>query len=122
MLGHGLGRTDEAALWLLGVARWVLANQARGHLRWARLVRRMAEQGPPAPAAGNPDLSAALARLSPADHEVLRLAYWDELPHRDGHGHALDSTAVDCTASATTDAQVGFSLTGSSGSWIAARA
>jgi RNA polymerase sigma-70 factor (ECF subfamily) len=75
----------EAALWLLGVARNVLSNQARGQRRWARLLRRVAQQPPPPvppPAAGN-GLGEAMADLSPADQEVLRLAYWDDLPPAD---------------------------------------
>jgi RNA polymerase sigma factor (sigma-70 family) len=75
----------EAALWLLGVARNVLANQARGQRRWARLLRRMAEQPPPAPPAEHRDhdLSEAMAGLSATDQELLRLAYWDDLPNSD---------------------------------------
>jgi RNA polymerase sigma-70 factor, ECF subfamily len=76
----------EAALWLLGVARNVLANQARGQRRWARLLRRVTEhQSGPAPAvpAGGPDLGEAMAALSDADQELLRLAYWDDLSHGD---------------------------------------
>lgn len=82
---------DEAAVWLLAVAHRVLANQARGRRRWARLLRRVAEQGGTAevvPAAGDPPddgdpLRQALGRLPAGDQEVLRLAYWDELSHRE---------------------------------------
>jgi RNA polymerase sigma-70 factor, ECF subfamily len=75
----------DAAMWLLGVARNVLANQARGQRRWARLLRRAAEQPPPTPPAEGHDqgLSEAMASLSAADQEVLRLAYWDDLPPAD---------------------------------------
>jgi RNA polymerase sigma-70 factor, ECF subfamily len=76
----------EAALWLLGVARNVLANQSRGQRRWARLLRRVAEQPPPLPppAEGHDQgLNEAMASLSAADQEVLRLAYWDDLPPAD---------------------------------------
>jgi RNA polymerase sigma-70 factor (ECF subfamily) len=76
----------EAALWLLGVARNVLANQARGQRRWARLLRRVAEQPPPAPPPGDGhgrDLHEAMAGLSAADQELLRLAYWDDLSPSD---------------------------------------
>ncbi|MGK5533848.1 RNA polymerase sigma factor [Streptomyces sp. URMC 129] len=78
------GDEHDAALWLLGVARNVLANQARGQRRWSRLLLRVAERAevaPPPP--GGPDLSAALAGLSEGDREILRLAYWDELSHQD---------------------------------------
>ncbi|TDC22175.1 sigma-70 family RNA polymerase sigma factor [Streptomyces sp. 8K308] len=75
----------QALLWLLGAARNVLANQARSQRRWQRLLYRVAEQPRPAPAfdTGVPDLDAALAELSEADREVLRLAYWDDLSHGD---------------------------------------
>ncbi|WP_461036159.1 RNA polymerase sigma factor [Streptomyces mayteni] len=76
----------EALLWLLGVARKVLANQARSRRRWFRLLRRAGERAEPvAPVfdTGTPDLDAALAELSDADREVLRLAYWDDLSHAD---------------------------------------
>ncbi len=83
---------DEAALYLLGIARNVLANQARGQRRWARLLRRAAEQPAPEqlPAAhaaaadrGDHDLTEAMAHLSGTDRELLRLAYWDDLSHGD---------------------------------------
>ncbi|WP_328498490.1 sigma-70 family RNA polymerase sigma factor [Streptomyces sp. NBC_00414] len=79
---------EEAVLWLLGIARRVLANHERGRRRWARLLLRVAERGEPDPphggdasAVSDPDdgLSAALARLSASDRELLRLAYWDDL-------------------------------------------
>ncbi|MFJ2651246.1 RNA polymerase sigma factor [Streptomyces sp. NPDC087420] len=83
---------DDAAVWLLAIAHRVLANQARGQRRWSRLLRRVAEQGggtaavPPAVGdlgdAGD-ELRAALALLPAGDREVLRLAYWDELSHRE---------------------------------------
>ncbi|MEU6548648.1 sigma-70 family RNA polymerase sigma factor [Streptomyces sp. NPDC046859] len=74
--------------WLYGVARNCLANAVRGYGRRRRLVDRLGnddaahgrhvEAGPDAepPGAWVHD---ALARLSPADQEVLRLAAWEEL-------------------------------------------
>ncbi|MEV7342210.1 sigma-70 family RNA polymerase sigma factor [Streptomyces sp. NPDC093544] len=79
---------EEAVLWLLGIARRVLANQARGHRRWARLLLRVAQRADP-PHTGHPqhdegeDLAAALAQASAADRELLRLAYWDDLSRQD---------------------------------------
>lgn len=79
---------EEAVLWLLGIARRVLANQARSHRRWARLLRRVAERADP-PHTGHPqhgggeDLAAALSQASAADRELLRLAYWDDLSRQD---------------------------------------
>ncbi|MFD5316151.1 RNA polymerase sigma factor [Streptomyces sp. NPDC127098] len=74
----------EAALWLMGVARRVLANQTRSQRRWARLLLRAAEHPPPpVVVADDSGIGPALTTLSAADQEVLRLAYWDDLPHRD---------------------------------------
>ncbi|MFD3376451.1 MULTISPECIES: RNA polymerase sigma factor [unclassified Streptomyces] len=83
---------EEAVLWLLGIARRVLANQARSQRRWARLLMRVAERAEhdPPPATdpyGAEDsgdgLTAALAQASDADRELLRLAYWDDLSRND---------------------------------------
>ena len=77
---------DQARLWLYGVARRVLANQRRGHARQVRLGQRLRDEVagalaavPHEPAEGA--VPAALARLSEADREVLRLAAWEELGH-----------------------------------------
>ncbi|CCK25379.1 hypothetical protein BN159_1000 [Streptomyces davaonensis JCM 4913] len=74
--------------WLYGVARNCLANAVRGQGRRRRLVRRLGnddaahsrhiEAGPEADAPGA-WVHDALARLSPADREVLRLTAWEEL-------------------------------------------
>ncbi|MEU0646293.1 RNA polymerase sigma factor [Streptomyces umbrinus] len=83
---------EEAVLWLLGIARRVLANQARSQRRWARLLMRVAERAEPdPPPAADPygaedtgdGLAAALAQASDADRELLRLAYWDDLSRGD---------------------------------------
>jgi RNA polymerase sigma-70 factor (ECF subfamily) len=80
--------SEEAVLWLLGIARRVLANQARSQHRWARLVLRVAERTQPPrtnsqEAGGGDDLATALKQASAADRELLRLAYWDDLPRQD---------------------------------------
>lgn len=79
---------DAPLPWLYGVARNCLANAVRGYGRRRRLVDRLGNDdaahgrhiaaGPDAepPGAWVHD---ALARLSPADQEVLRLAAWEEL-------------------------------------------
>ncbi len=81
----------EAALgWLYGVARRVLANEFRRTRRSRRLLARLRSGDPPP----NPTpevvvvrrerdriMVAALGRLRPQDQEVLRLAWWEELPH-----------------------------------------
>jgi RNA polymerase sigma-70 factor (ECF subfamily) len=80
---------EEAVLWLLGIARLVLANQARSQRRWARLLRRVAERADPdpppadAPNDAGDGLAAALAQVSDADRELLRLTYWDDLSRQD---------------------------------------
>jgi RNA polymerase sigma-70 factor (ECF subfamily) len=88
---------EEAVLWLLGIARRVLANQARSQSRWKRLLLRAAEHAEPphdghyrddpggtggAGDAGDA-VTTALARSSAADRELLRLAYWDDLSRQD---------------------------------------
>lgn len=68
--------------WLLGTARRLLANAARGDQRRDRLAARLANQ----PTAGSGDngeagdvVAAALAQLSARDREVLTLSAWYEL-------------------------------------------
>lgn len=75
---------DDAALpWCYGVARGCLANARRGDDRRLRLVHRLQAE----PAAGDPDadpdLDAALARLSVPDRELLRLWAWEGLAPRE---------------------------------------
>lgn len=82
---------DAALPWLYGVARRVLANQRRGNQRRVDLTARLRGQGSLAPDVEGLVVSgderrtviAALSRLRPADQEILRLAVWEELPHRD---------------------------------------
>ena len=82
---------DAALPWLYGVARRVLSNQRRGNQRRADLSVRL--QGQRASSA-DPEgevvaaderriVLAALSRLRDADQEILRLAVWEELAHRD---------------------------------------
>ena len=83
---------EGAALpWLYGVARRVLANQRRGNRRRDDLTTRASGhpvvttevEGEVVAAEERRLVLAALARLRPADQEVLRLAVWEELPHRE---------------------------------------
>jgi RNA polymerase sigma-70 factor (ECF subfamily) len=82
---------DAARPWLFGVARRVLANQRRGNRRRSSLSSRLRAQdvgtveieGPVVAADERRIVLAALARLRDADREVLRLAVWEELPHRE---------------------------------------
>ena len=75
---------DEPLPWLYAVARRLLANQRRGHGRRDRLAALLTrEDDVPTPLRAGEDLDApayaALASLSPADQEVLRLVAWEEL-------------------------------------------
>ncbi len=79
---------DAPLPWLYGVARNCLANAVRGYGRRRRLVDRLGndEAAHGRHIMDSPDTEGpgawvheALARLSPADQEVLRLAAWEEL-------------------------------------------
>ncbi|NEA68273.1 sigma-70 family RNA polymerase sigma factor [Streptomyces sp. SID12488] len=81
--------------WLYGVARNCLANTVRGQGRRRRLVDRLGndETAHGRQVVASPDteppgawVHEALARLTPADQEVLRLTAWEEL--------AVDEVAV----------------------------
>lgn len=83
---------DSALPWLYAVARRVLANERRRASRLARLTDRIALNPPDPPQ--EPSETAivhleseamlkALRSLSERDQEVLRLTYWEELPHAD---------------------------------------
>ena len=73
----------EPLPWLYAVARRILANQRRGSGRRERLAALMRVHDVPTPMRLGDDLDgpafAALASLSPADQEVLRLVAWEEL-------------------------------------------
>ena len=82
---------DACLPWLYGVARRVLANQRRGNRRRDDLTTRLRSQH-----AGTVDVErevlvaeerrtvlAALSRLRDSDQEILRLAGWEQLPHRE---------------------------------------
>lgn len=79
---------DAPLPWLYGVARNCLANTVRGLSRYRRLLHRLGSheaahrpQTVESPDAERPGswVHEALARLSPADQEVLRLTAWEEL-------------------------------------------
>lgn len=82
---------DAALPWLYAVARRVLSNQRRGNQRRVDLSTRVGGQRPASAdvegevVAGEERriVLTALARLRPADQELLRLAVWEELSHRD---------------------------------------
>lgn len=81
---------ENARAWLYGVARRCLANQRRGDGRRTRLAERLdhsaaldsdAVDGCEERADCARVLHAALARLKPADREILCLMAWEELSH-----------------------------------------
>ncbi|GEP36449.1 DNA-directed RNA polymerase sigma-70 factor [Nocardioides psychrotolerans] len=77
---------DAALPWAYGVARLCLANAQRGARRQERLAARVAVVDPPAqsvpgPGAddGDPRLDEALAGLTGAEAELVRLWAWEQL-------------------------------------------
>jgi RNA polymerase sigma-70 factor (ECF subfamily) len=73
-----------ALLWLYAVARRVVGQHYRSTRRRGRLVTRLAglaREDPPNVGAGieHQAVHEALARLRPADQEILRLAEWEDL-------------------------------------------
>jgi RNA polymerase sigma-70 factor, ECF subfamily len=76
----------EDRLWLFGVARRVLANQARAGRRRERLWHRLVDRSSPAwasseaaPPVGGWAVARALRALSADDRELLTLVAWDGL-------------------------------------------
>ena len=80
--------------WLYGVAYKAIGNQLRSRRRGLRLLRRLAAE--PVPTAGehSSQVLDALARLRPADQEVLRLAAWE------GLGASEIATVLGCSVNA----------------------
>lgn len=73
--------------WSYGVLRNCVANEARSARRRAGLIARLSGQ-PAAPPGdptepGDPQLTAALARLRPGEQELLRLWAWEDLAPAD---------------------------------------
>ena len=91
------GPMAEPLPWCYGVARRCLANARRSSQRHDRLVARLAAD--PAPkvvdgletSSGDDELHDALARLSDADRELVRLWAWEGLEPRE-IAVAVDST------------------------------
>ncbi|WP_334627432.1 RNA polymerase sigma factor [Micromonospora sp. CPCC 205539] len=78
--------SGTALPWLYGVARLVLANEARGRRRWHELTLRVAAEpdqsvvGDHADAViGQRDVAVAFGQASDADQEILRLVAWERL-------------------------------------------
>ena len=75
---------DRPLPWLYAIAGNVIRNHGRGQRRRQRLVERLTHRRVgvlPAPELPDPELHAALARLSADDQELLRLIAWEQLSH-----------------------------------------
>ena len=82
----------DARKWLYAAAKRVLANHERTHRRSHRLTAKLA-RNPHQPPEGPEALVVrrsreravlnAIGTLRAQDQELLRLAFWDELPHAD---------------------------------------
>lgn len=81
---------DETLPWLYGVCRRVFANHLRSGRRADNLVAKLARMRPLAidgpenvivQRAEDRAVVEALSTLRRQDQELLRLAYWEELPH-----------------------------------------
>ena len=69
--------------WAYKVAQGCLANHQRGEQRHLRLVTRLRHEPPIVPPEHDEELADAMARLKPADQEVLRLWAWEVLEAKD---------------------------------------
>lgn len=76
----------EERPWLFGVARRVVSNHRRGHLRRSRLADRLRTElttttSAPSLASYGPadDVARAMASLAERDQEILKLTAWDGL-------------------------------------------
>ena len=81
---------EEALPWLLKVAHYQTLNARRSARRAENLFQKLAQQESPAgrayeeqlPEDADLPILRALARLAPADREVLMLDAWDDLDHK----------------------------------------
>jgi RNA polymerase sigma-70 factor (ECF subfamily) len=79
---------SDTRVWLLGVARRVLANKRRSQTRQAALQTRLANESrhaaePAAADASGERIRQALLSLGETDREALLLLGWEGLSHRD---------------------------------------
>ncbi len=75
---------DRPLPWLYAIAGKVILNHTRGQRRRHRLIERLTHRRVavlPGPELPDPELHAALARLSADDRELLRLIAWEQLSH-----------------------------------------
>ena len=83
---------DRTLPWLYGTARRVLANQWRSRRRFDQLREKLVgfgadpEPGPEASVVPSAEVQLvidAMGRLSKSDREIIRLAEWEELTHKE---------------------------------------
>lgn len=81
---------EDSLYWLYAVARKTLGNHIRKTATRARIAPHLPEPNPDAAAQPEEQLvrneearavTGAVANLRDRDQELIRLAYWDELPH-----------------------------------------
>jgi RNA polymerase sigma factor (sigma-70 family) len=87
----------EDRLWLFGVARRRVLRAQRSQARYLRLrvrLHRRADTGADDELETGAAIRDAIARLRPADREVLRLVLWD------GLSHAEAATVMGCSTNA----------------------
>lgn len=91
---------DPALPWLFGITHRVIANHRRAAKRRLRLLRRLGSSGvdlgrdPADVLAERSEIGRALAQLSDAQREVLRLVAWEGLSAADA------ATALGCSPAA----------------------
>jgi RNA polymerase sigma factor (sigma-70 family) len=75
---------DQARFWSYGIARGVLSNYRRGHMRRQRLSERLRNEllsdNASEEVEVDEELTNAMRDLKPADRELLILVVWDGLP------------------------------------------
>lgn len=96
---------DDEIRWLYGTAHGVLRNRNRSVRRFGRLLTRLRGVRQPTPDEPEPvvlrgfetqSVIDAMATLRPETQELLRLAYWEELPHAEiGEILGCSRSAVD---------------------------
>ncbi|GIG53539.1 RNA polymerase sigma factor [Demequina activiva] len=72
--------SDQARMWLYGIARNVLANAHRSRVRRHRLAHRLrilASAAPSAAADDGAEVRSAIAALDPGLAEIVRLRHWE---------------------------------------------
>jgi RNA polymerase sigma factor (sigma-70 family) len=74
--------SEEARMWMFGIARNTVANSSRGERRRSRLADRLRVALVAGPVVGAPsdegiEVRDAIARLTPDQAELVRLVHWE---------------------------------------------